>query len=287
LRLKARGGATILVLGLLGLLAIPSASIPQADEKLVALTFTDQPGANLRTRNGWFRTSVVVHWNVQPWRGLVRTVGCEPAILVRAETSGRTFTCEALWSDGTRVRRSTAPPVRLDRTPPYSVRAVRGRLPDSYGWYGSPVRFTFTGRDARSGIAFCTRRIYRGPNTWRARVTGTCVDRAGNRSAPRTVFFRYQSPLLRPRAGTRVTWAPLLDWIPVSRAQYYNVQVWRSGRQILNRWPRASRLRMPSTWVNGGVRYWISTPGRYKWYVWPRFQGRYGRMIGSSYFIRE
>ena len=55
LRLKTRGGATIVVLGLLGLLAIPSASVPQAEEKLVGLSFTDVPGANLRTRNGWFR----------------------------------------------------------------------------------------------------------------------------------------------------------------------------------------------------------------------------------------
>ena len=112
-------------------------------------------------------------------------VGCEPAILVRAETSGTVFTCEALWSDGTRVKRDTVPPVKLDRTRPTLVRVVRGRPPDSYGWYGSPVRITFTGRDARSGIARCTRRTYRGPNTWRARVTGTCIDRAGNRAVPR------------------------------------------------------------------------------------------------------
>jgi hypothetical protein len=284
LRFRARGGAAVLVLALLGLLIIPSASIPQAQQKVVTLSFTDAPGNPLGRTNGWFRQRVVVHWQVAPARGLVQTVGCEPASWVNVQTSGRAFRCEALWSDGTRVRRAVAPPVRVDWTPPRSIRVTPGRRPDLYGWYGSDIRFRVSGSDTLSGILRCPTRVYRGPNSARARVRGTCVDRAGNR-ASRFFVFKYQEPLLSPRSGRRA-WRPLLNWVSVPRARYYNVQVWKNGRAILNRWPRYSQLRMPRTWVHEGLRYWMSTPGRYDWYVWPRFYGRYGRMVGHRYFIR-
>ena len=212
-------------------------------------------------------------------------MGCEPASLVGAQTAGRAFSCEARWSDRTRIKRDIAPPVRVDWTPPSVVWAKRGRPPDLYGWYGRPVRFTFSGRDALSGIWRCPARLYKGPNSANARVTGTCTDRAGNRRS-RTWTFKYQEPLLSPRNGRRVSWRPLLDWVSVPKARYYNVQVWHSGRQVLNRWPMASQFRMPRTWVHGGVRYWASSPGRYDWHVWPRFHGRYGKLVGHRYFIR-
>jgi hypothetical protein len=285
LRFKARGGAVVLVLALLGLLAIPSASIPQAQEKVVVLSFTDESGGRVVRPNGWFRKRVVVHWQVSPTRTLVQTVGCEPATLVAVQTAGRAFGCEARWWDGTRVRRTVSPPVRVDWTPPSVVWARRGRPPDLYGWYGHPVRFTFRGRDALSGIWRCPSRVYRGPNSANARVRGTCIDRAGNRRS-RTITFRYQEPLLSPRSGRRV-FRPLLNWVSVTRARYYNVQVWRNGRRILNRWPAASQFQMPRTWVHEGILYRISSPGRYDWYVWPRFAGRYGKLIGHRYFIRR
>lgn len=285
MRLKALGGATVLVLALVALLVIPSASVTQAQQKLVVLTYTDQPGNRLARTNGWFREKVVVHWQVTPSTGLVQTVGCEPASLVGVQTRGRAFSCDARWSDGTKINRAAIPPVRVDWTRPTSITAKRGRPPDLYGWYGNDVLFRFSGRDTISGIWRCPARIYKGPNSHRARVTGTCIDRAGNR-ASRTFFFKYQEPLLSPRNGKRV-WRPLLNWIAVRRARFYNVQVWRFGQQILNRWPKASQFRMPHTWVHNGVRYRMSSDGRYDWYVWPRFPRGYGKLIGHRYFIRR
>jgi hypothetical protein len=93
--------------------------------------------------------------------------------------------------------------------------------------------------------------------------------------------------LLRPKRGTRVRRAPLLDWVTVRRARFYNVQVWRDGSKILSRWPERSRLRMPSRWMQDGVRYSLSMSGRYDVYVWPRFRGRYGKRIDHTYFIRR
>jgi hypothetical protein len=176
-------------------------------------------------------------------------------------------------------------PLKYDKTAP-SVRAVPGRRPDVYGWYGHDLRISFVGADAMSGIAWgsCTRKVYSGPNRAAASVHGGCTDRAGN-TAFRTFKFRYQEPLLSPRNGRRA-WRPLLNWVSVPRARYYNVQVWKNGRRILSRWPKYSRLQMPRTWVHEGLRYWMSTPGRYDWYVWPRFHRGYGEMVGHRYFVR-
>jgi hypothetical protein len=165
------------------------------------------------------------------------------------------------------------------------VRARALRRPDLYGWYDHRIRFVFRGRDALSGIARCTRRSYDGPNTARASIRGFCRDVAGN-TRRRTIHFRYSDPLLLPRPGTRFGRAPLLNWVGVPRARFYNVQVWRDGGKILTRWPQRTRLRMPTLWTHEGMTYALSA-GRYDVYVWPRFRGRYGKSIGHTYFIRS
>jgi hypothetical protein len=87
----------------------------------------------------------------------------------------------------------------------------------------------------------------------------------------------------RPRAGAVVTAPPLLNWRGVPGALLYNVQLWRDGRKILSRWPWKSQYQLQRSWRQNGRRYTLE-PGRYTWYVWPRFEGRYGKMIGKSFF---
>lgn len=205
--------------------------------------------------------------------------------LVEGDTPGETRTCKATWN-GEGERTATTEVIKIDKTPPSSVKARALRRPDLYGWYSHRIRFVFRGTDALSGIARCARRSYNGPNRARASITGFCRDVAGN-TRKRTIGLRYSNPLLLPRPGTTFGRAPLLNWIGVRRARYYNVQVWRDGRKILTRWPRRSRLRMPSRWTHEGVAYSMSTSGRYDLYVWPRFRGRYGKSIGHTYFIRR
>ena len=173
-------------------------------------------------------------------------------------------------------------PLQYDSTAP-AVRALFARRPDRYGWYGHDVRIRFTGTDGVSGAASCSpARLYKGPNGTAASVRGACTDRAGNQGT-RTFRFKYSEPLLRPRAGTRVDSPPLLDWVSVANARYYNVQLWRNGKR-LSKWPVASKLQLRRTWTFNGRRFTL-TPGRYTWFVWPRFNGRYGLMIGGSTFI--
>jgi hypothetical protein len=276
-------GRTALAMVLLALLVVPAASALPTGTESVTYEITDELGNVLTPHNGWFRRDVVVRWTVQPKP--ISTTGCEPADPVSVETAGLTLTCTAEWT-GTTIIRKTVPSIKIDWTPPTSVKVRATRRPDVYGWYGHRVRFVFRGTDALSGIASCSRRLYDGPNRARASVTGSCKDVAGNSTA-RTVRLKYSRPLLRPQRGKRVRRAPLLDWVTVTNARFYNVQVWRDDRKILTRWPRRSRLRMPRRWTHDGVRYSMRVPGRYDVYVWPRFKGRYGKSIGHTYFIRR
>jgi hypothetical protein len=79
----------------------------------------------------------------------------------------------------------------------------------------------------------------------------------------------------------------LLTWSAVPKATYYNVQLIRGGK-VLSAWPTRPRLRLQRSWLYAGRRHRL-TPGRYRWYVWPRFgsraSGRYGRLLGGSSFV--
>jgi hypothetical protein len=173
-------------------------------------------------------------------------------------------------------------PLKYDATAP-KVRAKPGRPPDRYGWYGHDLLVRFVGRDSLSGVAACSRELYGRPNSERAAVSGSCLDRAGNTSLPLTFRFKYSEPLLTPRQGARVSAPLLLNWVNVPRARFYNVQVWHEGRKVLTRWPRASQSKLRRTWTFAGRRYRLEA-GIYTWYVWPRFARRYGEMIGKSTF---
>ena len=172
---------------------------------------------------------------------------------------------------------------KYDETPPVRVRGVRGRPPDRYGWYGADLRVTFRGADAMSRLAACASQVYRGPDSSRAAVRGWCRDRAGNVTY-RTVRFRFSKPLLKPGRGARLSSPPLLNWVDVPGALGYNAQLWRDGRKILSRWPQRSRLDLDLAWTYAGKRRALRRGESYVWYVWPRFRGGYGAMLGRSGF---
>lgn len=173
---------------------------------------------------------------------------------------------------------------KYDETPPARMRGIRGRAPDRYGWYAHDLRVRFRASDAMSGLAGCSAPVYRGPDTSRAGIRGWCRDRAGNTSR-RTVWVRFSKPLLKPGLGARLSSPPLLDWVDVPGARGYNAQLWRDGRKILSRWPSASRLDLDRTWSYAGKRRALRRGESYVWFVWPRFAGRYGPMVGRSSFV--
>jgi hypothetical protein len=116
------------------------------------------------------------------------------------------------------------------------------------------------------------------------RVTG--IDAAANRSE-RAVNVVATGPLLSPTPGAIVKGPITLDWVPVRRATYYNLQMLR-GRKVLSAWPAQSSFRLRRTWSYNGRRYRLR-PGTYRWYVFPGYgrisASRYGRLLGSSTFV--
>ncbi len=208
----------------------------------------------------------------------------------------------------TLTRFGSVPPSVVDRTPPGDVRNVVARPGDrsvELSWTlpsdAASVEITRSpgrGRQARSLVfsALASRYRDRGlTNGVEYRYVVVAVDAAGNRSGgvairatPRKLF------LVAPPDGATVTAPPVLRWLEVPRATYYNVQVYRLGgkgrgpTKILSAWPSRPPLRLQRSWVFEGKRQRL-TPGRYAWFVWPGFGSRgaalYGELLGRSTFV--
>jgi hypothetical protein len=80
---------------------------------------------------------------------------------------------------------------------------------------------------------------------------------------------------------------PLLRWMRVRRARYYNVQLYRGVRKVLSAWPSRPRYQLQRRWSYAGKRRRLA-PGRYRWYIWPGYgrpaKARYGDLLGRRAF---
>lgn len=87
--------------------------------------------------------------------------------------------------------------------------------------------------------------------------------------------------LLSPAAADWLAWQrPLLRWRARAGAGYYNVQIFRGDRRVLNAWTGASRLRVPRGVLRQGRSYvWAVWPGS-----GPRRAARYDAPVGRSTF---
>jgi hypothetical protein len=114
------------------------------------------------------------------------------------------------------------------------------------------------------------------------------VDRSGNSSDGVWVAARPRgAPLFAPPANARLSKPPLLRWIAVRGASYYNVQLYRGSRKILSAWPQSNQLLLRAQWRFAGRRERL-LPGFYHWFVWPgrgpRSRSNYGPLVGRSSF---
>lgn len=230
-------------------------------------------------RNGWFNHRV--HFTAGASDGFSGVAGCT-AIPGYSGPNKANVRITARCRDRAGHRASGTFVFDYDDIAP-KVRASFSRPPDRYGWYGKDIRIHFDGTDRVSRVAGCTKRVYRGPDTARASVTGWCRDRAGNRGV-RTRRFKFSKPLLTPRAGARFATPPLLDWVTVGRALGYNAQVWHDGRKILSRWPDGSSFQLRRGWRYQGSWHELRPGESYTVYVWPRFRNGYGDRIGRGSF---
>ena len=176
---------------------------------------------------------------------------------------------------------SAAFPIRYDATPP-SIRPGKARAGNArvtIDWSTSPdvVQTTVTRSPGKgrapstelysgAGHSFTDRTVTNGR---RYTYTVTAADPAAN-TASLTM------------AATPLTPPPRLRWRGVRGADYYNVQLYKSGRKVLSAWPRGTHLQLRRRWTFRGRRH-VLTAGHYDWYAWPGFgsrsQHRYGRLI--------
>lgn len=87
--------------------------------------------------------------------------------------------------------------------------------------------------------------------------------------------------LAGPKAADWLPWQrPTLRWRAAAGASYYNVQVFRGDRRVLNAWSTDVRLEVPEGVLRQGRSY--------VWVVWPaagpRPAARYGAALGRSTF---
>jgi hypothetical protein len=87
--------------------------------------------------------------------------------------------------------------------------------------------------------------------------------------------------LVAPRPAAWLPWqTPTLRWRAVGGARYYNVQIFRGARRVLNAWPARPRLTVPQDVLDQGRTY--------VWVVWPGFgtrsRPRYASPLGRSSF---
>ena len=87
--------------------------------------------------------------------------------------------------------------------------------------------------------------------------------------------------LVSPKAADWLAWQrPTLRWRGLKGATYYNVQIFRGQRRVLNAWSADTSLRVPEGVLRQGRSY--------VWVVWPaagrRSAARYGDALGRSTF---
>jgi hypothetical protein len=160
--------------------------------------------------NGWFNHAVAV-----------TATGTDPVSGVAScssqSYSGPDSAAASVKATCTDNAGNTSAPVettlKYDATGPTTTAKVN-RDPDGNGWYRRPLKVTFSGTDATSGVAGCTAPAeYKGPDDEGASLAGTCRDTAGNESDA-SVDFKYDStaPRLAVLAATssnglvRVAW---------------------------------------------------------------------------------
>ena len=212
-------------------LAVSLVVVPTSAASPPAITYTID---GIAGTNGWYRGSafgdnVVLHWHVS---GATSST-CLTDITIPGPTTGHIESCSASNPDGTTTVVTT--PIKIDADPPTGVQLQVARPPDHNGWYNHPVRVTWSGSDATSGLLGCASVDYAGPEGAGVVVTGGCADIAGN-STTTTVPINYDAT------------APTFSQLSVGSTPDANVVRWTSSeltaRVVLRRAQRGSNRRV-------------------------------------------
>lgn len=151
-----------------------------------SVTGTPDRGADA---NGWYNHGVSVQFS-----------GSDPTSGVSSCTSGSYSgpdsagaSVSGTCTNGAGLTRSTSLELKYDATAP-AVEAKPNRPPDANGWYNRAVTVAFVGSDPVSGVDSCAAPVeYKGPDTEKTSLSGTCRDKAANTSQPAGFELRYDT----------------------------------------------------------------------------------------------
>jgi hypothetical protein len=135
--------------------------------------------------NGWYNHPV--GFTASGSDNLSGVAGCNSGTF--GGGSGVTATC----TDNAGNVGSAGVPIQYDSSGPSVDSVTPDRAPDSDGWYNHPVTVTYHGSDGGSGIDSCTSTTYKGPDTTDTTVSGSCTDKAGNRTDGPAFHLKYDS----------------------------------------------------------------------------------------------
>ena len=140
--------------------------------------------------NGWYNHGLDVAFSGSDG------VSGSLVLLVRAATAGRTpdsASVSGTCTNGAGLTGRTSYSLKYDATAP-AVEAKAERQPDANGWYNHAVQVAFVGSDALSGVDSCAAPIlYKGPDTEKTSLSGTCRDKASNTSQPSGLELKYDT----------------------------------------------------------------------------------------------
>ena len=130
--------------------------------------------------NGWYNHAVSISFAATD-----ATAGldsCDPAKSYAGPDSGAATVAGACRDKAGNAGQASLL-VAYDQTAPVVSGATPSRPADLGGWYNRSLSIGFQGSDPISGVESCSQVTYAGPDSAVAAVSGSCADRAGNRSA--------------------------------------------------------------------------------------------------------
>jgi hypothetical protein len=148
---------------------------------------TPSRGADL---NGWYNRALSVSFAATDATAGVDT--CDPAKSYAGPDSMSTSVGGAC-RDKAGNAGQTSLALKYDQTAPLVSGAIPSRQADLAGWYNGSLSVAFQGSDPTSGVESCTQVTYAGPDSAAAAVSGSCADRAGNRSSSSQFGFKYDA----------------------------------------------------------------------------------------------
>ena len=247
--------------------------------------------------NGWYNHPVdVAFTGVDAGAGVSE---CSPAVSYKGPDAAPAKLVGQCRDAAGHLSAPTTVELRYDSTPPArpNLRWVRRGPSLSLSWTATKdVVLTKVTRSPgpkgkKTGVVyqgkarkFVDRKLGAGTKYW---YQVTLVDQAGNESS-KTIGMQPTAGIFAPGDGAVVAEPPVVQWAAVSKARFYNLQLWRGNLKLLTTWVKKPKLALPLHWSMKGARHSL-VDGSYRLYVWPAFgttrAPRYGKLVGQVDFV--